>query len=250
MKNSLSTRNLISSILITILLLYFMTKSPSPKIIFVPFLICSISMAGKSIARILDKQKLELIFGKLFILGFLLFFIGFLVVAGYISIRDKNYSMLVFSIPFWIVGIYLIKNKLLNKKGKKNGESVLTFAFVISTLLVVVALLVGVFLLVLGLKETNIGLLFGGIIFTFGSLAFVLAALTMHGCFDKLRIDVLGLYVGVVFVVIGIGFVALKYIESYSVIETVRSFGLWIVIPVMMAVVGMIQIVKCLRSRK
>lgn len=250
MKNGLSTKNLISSIVVTVLLLYFMAKSPSPKIIFIPFLICSISMAGKSIARILDKQKLERIFGKLYIGGFLLFLIGFLAVAGYISVRDKNYSMLVFSIPFWIVGVYLIKNKLLNKKGKKNGESVLTFAFVISTLLVVVALLVGVFLLIWGLKETNIGVLFGGIIFTFGSFAFVLAGLTMRGCFDKLKIDVLGLYTGAVFVIIGSGFIVLKFIETYSLVSTIKLFGLWIIIPIMMTAAGVIQIVKCLRNRK
>lgn len=116
MKKSLVTRNLSSSLLVTVLLLYFMTKSPSPKIIFVPFLICSFSMVGKSIARILKKEKMEFVFGKLFVLGFLIFFIGFHVVAGYMSIRDKNYSLLIFSIPFWLVGIFLIKNKLLNKK--------------------------------------------------------------------------------------------------------------------------------------
>lgn len=250
MKNGLSAKNLILSILVTILLLYFMAKSTSPRIIFFPFLICSISMAGKSFARILNKQKLEHIFAKLFVLGFCTFFIGFLVLAGDISIRDKNYSMLVFSIPFWIVGIYLMKNKFLNKKRKKNGRSVLSFAIVISALLVAAALLVGIVLLVLGFKETNTGLLFGGIIFTFGSCAFVLAALTMHGCFDKLKTDVFGLYAGVVFVVIGTGFMALKYMETYSIQETIRSFRLWITIPIMMTAAGVIQIVKCLKNRK
>lgn len=249
MKKSLATRNLMSSIMVTMALLYFMVKSPSPKIIFVSFLICGISMAGKSIAQILNKKKLELIFGKLFILGFLLFFIGFLVVAGYISIRDKNYSLLMFSIPFWLVGIFLIKNKLLNKKQKKSGESFFTFAFIISTLLVVIALLTGIFFLVSGIKEADYGLIFGGVIFTSGSLAFVLAGLTIKGCFDKVKIDVLGLYAGVVIAVIGLGFLLLKYRESYSLIEMVKSFGLWIVIPIMMTVVGIFQIVKCLKNK-
>lgn len=88
-----------------------MTKSPSPKIIFIPFLVCSISM----------------------------------------------------------VGIFLIKNKLLNKPGKKNGESVLTFAIVISALLVVIA-------------------------------------------------------------VIGMGFILLKFKESYSLMETRSFFFLWAVL--------------------
>ncbi len=250
MKNNLSTRNLISSIVSTVLLLCFMAKSSSPKIIFVPFLICSLSMAGKSIARILNKKKMEFLFGKLFVLGFLLFFIGFLVVACFVSIRDKNYSLLVFLIPFWLVGIYLIKKRLFGKKRKNNAESVFTFAIIISTLFVVIALLVGIFLLVLGIKDADLGLILGGVIFTFGSFAFVLAALTIKGCFDKVKIDVLGLYAGIVIAVIGIGFILLKFGESYSLVETIRSFGLWIIIPILMTAVGVYQVIKCIRNKK
>lgn len=79
---------------------------------------------------------------------------------------------------------------------KKSGESFFTFAFIISALLVVIALLAGIFLLVSGIKEGDYGLIFGGVIFTSGSLAFVLAGLTIKGCFDKFKIDVLGLYAG------------------------------------------------------
>ena len=250
MKNNLSTRNLISSIVSTVLLLCFMAKSSSPKIIFVPFLICSLSMAGKSIARILNKKKMEFLFGKLFVLGFLLFFIGFLVVACFVSIRDKNYSLLVFLIPFWLVGIYLIKKRLFGKKRKNNAESVFTFAIIISTLFVVIALLVGIFLLVLGIKDADLGLILGGVIFTFGSFAFVLAALTIKGCFDKVKIDVLGLYAGIAIAVIGIGFILLKFGESYSLVETIRSFGLWIIIPILMTAVGVYQVIKCIRNKK
>ena len=250
MKKNLATRKLISSIMVTVILLYFMAKSPSPKITFVPFLICGIAMIGKCIAQILDKEKLEFIFAKIFVFGFLLFFIGVLVLAGYISIRDKNYSLLVFLIPFCIVGIFMIKNKLLYKKQKKNGESFFTFAFVISILLVVIALLAGIFLLVSGIKDADLGLIFGGVIFVSGSLAFVLAGLTIKGCFDKVKIDVLGLYAGVVIAVIGLGFLLLKYRESYSLIETAKSFGVWIVIQIMMTAAGIFQIIKCLKNRK
>ena len=197
----------------------------------------------------MDKKKLEFIFGKIFVFGFLLFFIGFLAFAGYTSIRDKNYSLLVLLIPFCIVGIFLIKNKLLNKKQKKSAESFFTFAFIISVLLVVIALLAGIFLLVSGIKDADLGLIFGGVIFTFGSLAFVLAGLTIKGCFDKVKIDVLGLYAGIIIAVIGSGFLLLKYRESDSLIEMIKSFGLWIAIPIMMTVVGIFQVVKCLKNK-
>lgn len=218
-------------------------------IILIPFVICGISIVGKNFARIFNQKKWEMIFGKLFVLGFLLFYMGFLVVAAYTSIRDKNYSMLIFSIPFWLVGIYLIKKRLLNKNSKNNGGAAVSFSIIISAVLIVIALLAGVFLLVLGIKDANLVLLFGGVIFTFGSLTFVLAALSIQGCFDKIKIDVLGLYMGIVIVVIGAGFLVLKYVESYSLVETVKAFGLWMIIPILMILAGVLQIIKCVRNR-
>lgn len=244
MKNSLHIKKLMSAISATILLLYFMGKSPSPKIVFIPFLICSISMGAKSIAGIMNKKKMEYLFGKLFVFGFLLFLVGFLIAAAYVSIRDKNYSMLIFSVPFWLVGIYLVKNKLLNKRVERNEDSFITFAFLVSSLLVVIAFIAGIVFFVFGFRESNMGLIFGGIIFTFGSLTFVLAGLTIKGCFDKVKIDVLGLYAGAVIAVIGIGFLVLicKGAEI--------SLGLWIIIPVLMTVVGVYQVIKCIRNKK
>lgn len=244
MKRSLATKNLITSLLATVLLLHFMIKTPSPKVIFIPFLICSLSMAGKSIARIMNKEKMEFLFGKIFTGGFLLFFIGFLIFADYVSIRDKNYSLLLFSIPFWLIGIFLIRKRFLDKNGEKDSESFFTFAFIVSALLVIIALLAGIFLLICGIKEANVGLIIGGIIFTFGSLAFVLAALTLKGCFDKVKMDVLGLYAGAVIALIGIGFLLLMCKEPAN------SYGLWIIIPILMVVVGVFQVVKCIRNRK
>ena len=71
----------------------------------------------------------------------------------------------------------------------------------------------------------------------------------MQGCFDKIKIDVLGLYMGIVIVVIGVGFLVLKYVESYSLIETVKAFGLWMIIPILMILAGVLQIIKCVRNR-
>lgn len=167
-----------------------------------------------------------------------------MVFAGYISIRDKNYNLLVFMIPFYIAGLFLIKNRLLHKKHEKNGESFFTFAFAVSTLLVAAAFLAGIFLFILGIKDENAGLLLGGGIFTFGSVTFVLAALTMKGCFDKIRIDVLGLYAGAVIAGIGIG--------SFMLMckERLNSKGLWTIIPILMTVAGIYQVVQCIRNKK
>jgi len=60
----------------------------------------------------------------------------------------------------------------------------------------------------------------------------------------------MGMYIGVLFVVIGIGTIALEFRESYSIAATIRTFGLWILVPVLMTVVGVHQIVKCVKNRK
>lgn len=101
MKKSYFTSGLISSLFITMILLHFMLKTPSQKIIFVPFLVCSITMAGKYLALLLGKKKLAVLMGRLFTIAFLLFWFGFFIVAAYICIRDENYTMLLFTLPFW-----------------------------------------------------------------------------------------------------------------------------------------------------
>lgn len=241
MKNILEIRKLVTAIFTTVLLLYFMSNTTSPKMIFVPFLICSISMAGKSIAMILGQEKVARLFQRLFVLGFLLFLIGFLVVACYISIRDKNYSLLIFSIPFWLVGIYLLKSRLLKKEAKKK-EGGLDFRILISVILVALALLTGIILIALGIRRLDVGLVFAGAFLAFGSLTFVIAGMTVMGYFDKFKIDMLGLYMGILIAVIGVGITVFILKQQF--------FSIWILIPVLMVVVGMVQIVQCLRNKK
>lgn len=239
MKNPLAIRNFIVPLLVTGLLAYFMYKSVSPKIIFVPFLICSLSLAGKSLAQMMRKEKWASVFHKLFILGFLLFWFGFLAVAAFICIRDKSYGMLLFTLPFWVVGFFLVKNKLLGKKGGKEA-SPFRFAFVVSAALVVIAIAAGIFLLVLGIQRREPGLLFGGVFFVLVSLAFPLGWLTVNGYFDRFKVDVLGLYMGIVVAGIGIAILVWKFAE----------LGLWVLVPALMVIFGVLQIVKCLKKKK
>lgn len=249
MKKRFFSSKLITAIFTTVLLLYFMTKTTSPKIIFVPFMICSISMAGKQIGLMMKRTRCVALFDKLFKGGFLLFLFGFLIVACYISIRDKNYGLIVFSLPFWLVGIYLVKKKLLNIQSQ-NKAAPFNFAMIVSAGLVLITLLAGVVILILGVIRMDTILIFVGAFFTFGAFTFILITLTALGYFDKHKIDVLGLYIGILFVVIGIGIPGIKYRETLSILETIRVFGFWILIPIMLVVVGALQIVKCLKNGK
>lgn len=338
MKNkSVYTRKLVSSVFSTIILIYFMIKTTSPKIIFVPFLICSISIIGKSIFLIIEKKKYANIFDKSFTIGFLLFWFGFLIYANYIAIKDKQWQLVAFSLVFWIVGIYFAKKRLVKPKEKTSNEKSKTklnidFRILTSALLVIIVLLSGIAMLFFGIMDTyrlnsitkgyiatdgyyrecdifssdedgttykltyvytvnnkeysvttdygtnyipeenssreikynpnnpeeaiitgtnsKNGLIYFGAFFTFGSITFILAALSVLGYFDKFKVDILGTYIGFLFFIIGIGIILFQTGTTTSLIETIKSFGLWILIPIMFIIVGIIQIVKCLLKKK
>ena len=240
---------LISSIFITALLIYFMIKTTSPKIIFVPFLICSLSMTGKILGLILNREKIAFIFDKLFKAGFFLFWFGFLAVADYITVRDKNYSLTVFSIPFWLIGIYFLMKKLFPCKKEKEEKSKVNLIKFVSAGLVAAVLLSGLFLIIFGIISAEKMMVFAGLFFTFGAGAFIIFGLTAMGCFDKIKTDVLGLYIGVFFTAVGIGIPLLKFTETYSILKTLQNFEFWIFVPLMLFAVGIFQTVRCIKKK-
>jgi hypothetical protein len=241
MKRNSPIGNLVASVGATAVLLYLL-KTPSPKIVLLPFLFCSLSMMGQGIAQLLGKEKLARVFYKCFVAGLALFWFGFLAVAGYTSIRDKTFGMLILLIPFFLIGIFVFKNKLLGKKTKQEA-SPFRFDQVMSAILVSLVLLAGIWLLVLGFQRGELMLAFMGAFFLGGGGAFVMGALTLRGMFDKAKVDVLGLYMGIVIALFGIGFGVMLLTSS-------RSAGLWILVPLLMAVVGVLQILKCIKNRK
>lgn len=89
-------------------------------------------------------------------------------------------------------------------------------------------------------------LIFMGLFFALGSFTFILGVLSVLGYFDKMKIDIVGTYIGFVFLIIGTLIIIYQNSITLSLIETIKSFGLWILIPIMFIVVGIIQIIKCL----
>ena len=242
MKRKTPVGNLAASLCAAGIVLYVMGKTTSQKIILLPFLLCVLSVAGKSIALLLGREKLAAVLHKCFVGSFLLFWFGFLAVAGYLSVRDKQYGLLIFLVPFFLIGIFVAKNKLLGKKRRKEG-SPFRFAHVVSTILVSLVLLAGILLLVLGISRLQWTLAFMGVFFFVGGGAFVVGTLTVRGVFDKARIDVAGMYMGIVIALFGIGFGLMLFTAS-------ESAGLWLLIPILMAVAGVLQVIKCVKNRR
>ena len=183
-------------------------------------------------------KRLADIFSKLYTIGFLLFWFGFLSVAAFLCIRDENYNTLLFTLPFWIAGIFIVKRRLLRNHTGKKDERQFPIGIIISILLVLITLASGILFLIQGIIASDMKLLFAGGFFTFGAFTFVLAALTVRGYFERCKVDVLGLYIGILFVAIGIGTIVMIYRQK---------FGLWITIPILMIGAGVVQIVKCIK---
>lgn len=320
-----------------IFLIYIFIKSQNmtTRIIMIPFLICGFAMLGKNIFLIMNKEKYAKTFNNLYIISFLLYWFGFLIYWCYLNVINRNYFLLLLSIPFWAIGIGIIYKFLLKKDNKVSNKHIksklkpnmkFNFKIIISGCLVGISLLAGIVMLFFGIKETyrlnkitknylttsgyfddyNIynsdedgttyrltyiytvndkeytistdygtnyipdknsirevkynpenpeeailvgtnskkGLIFLGGFFTLVSFTFILFALFVQGYFDKLKIDIIGTYIGAVCLIIGIGIIWFQTGTTLSLMETIKSFGLWILIPFMFIVVGIIQILK------
>ena len=109
---------------ITIILLNFIlfkvfinTKDITIKIILIPFIICFISVLFSILASILNKDIIVKLMKKIYIIGFLIFWIGFLIFFTYGIVKQENdYTMILFTIPFWLVAIYLIYKEFIKKQ--------------------------------------------------------------------------------------------------------------------------------------
>ena len=53
---------------------------------------------------------------KVYVVAFLIYWFGFLIYWDYSSFMDGNYMKILFSVPFWLGGIYFTYKRLLKKK--------------------------------------------------------------------------------------------------------------------------------------
>lgn len=331
MKKGLITSQIVKNIFITMLLFYFYFNTSNGKVILLPFLICSVAMLLKNISLLFNKSKYIDMFNKVFILSFLIFWFGALIFWCYTSIVNREYSSLIFSIPFWIGSIFIIK-KFLLKINNKNHKLNINFGIVISCFLVSITFISGVLMLFFGIRDTyklnnntrgfittnayykdyeifnsdkdnttyklkyvyevdNIeyevstnygsnyipdttsirevkynpddpsesilvglnnkkGLIYTGAFFVLGSIPFILFGLMMLALFDKVKIDIIGTYIGFAFLIIGIGIILLQNKETMSLLEIIKAMRLWFLIPIMFIVVGIYQIINCLIIKK
>ena len=107
---------MIRSFSIFIFLLILTSKNPDKilKLIMFPFLFCSLFSIGQNICMIINKKNFSIIFHKLFVVSFLIFWFGFLIFGSSFFIKEKNIFLLIFTIPFWLSGIHITRKFLFN----------------------------------------------------------------------------------------------------------------------------------------
>jgi len=332
--NLRNIKQTITSIIVSIFLSYILitTNDLFTKIIVIPFLLFGISFFIKNLCLIFNKKQLAKLFSKINVIAFLVYLFGFMIIWCFVSIKNRDYLQILFSIPLWLMGIYIIKKRFFNQKVNSDKKTPkFNFKILISVFLVMIVFLSGIVMMFFGIRDTyNLkvktknyitttgyfnnydvfdadedgitykltyiytvdgkeysittdygtnyipdenssreikynpnnpkeavitgtnsknGLIYFGAFFTFGALTFVIAALSVLGYFDKFKIDILGTYIGLLFFIIGIGIILFQTGTTTSLLETIKSFGFLIIIPIMFIVIGIIQTVKCLKRK-
>ena len=95
--------------------LFFQFKDITSKLMFLPLLICGSLAFWHNICDVFENVKLRDFLYKLYALFFFLFWFGMLFTGVYTSIVNKEYGMIIFIIPFILVGIRFVKKIFINK---------------------------------------------------------------------------------------------------------------------------------------
>lgn len=103
-------------ICIFLFILFISIKVVAGKLLLLPFLLCTICLFWQTISSIIKNAKLVELFGKMYILIFLVYWFGITGIGLYSSIVNKEYGMLLVVIPFIVVGIWVGYKSFVKKK--------------------------------------------------------------------------------------------------------------------------------------
>ena len=322
-------------IFISFLLFFlFINNKGLTRLMIIPFILCGFAALGKNICLLLGKNNYAKGFSQLYKFSFFAFYFFILLLWSYSAMKTANYFLLLFTIPFFALGIHSIRKSIFpsTQTTNKPKKVPIDIRVIIGGGLVLLTFVIGICCLFFGIKETiqlnkttknylttngyfsdyqiyrtdkknttyelfytyevngkkytistNYGtnyipeensirevkynpnnpsesvlvgtnnhnfLIYFGAFFTLGSFAFILAGLYAKGLFDKTKINVMELYFGFCFLPIGIGIILFQNGTTSSLLETIKSLGAWIFIPLAFIVVGSFQIIKSLPKKE
>ena len=108
----------ITSVIVLGLLSYILisTKDLLTIIVVIPFLIFAISLFTKNICLMMNKKKVAKKCEIIYVIAFFIYYFGFLIYWDYVSITDKDYVSLLFSLLAWGGGIFVAYRRYLRLK--------------------------------------------------------------------------------------------------------------------------------------
>lgn len=147
-------------VIIGFLIFSFINNGNFLNFMILPFIICISGDVVKNILLLKGENVNNKFFEKIFIIGFLSFVFLFLILWTGLSILNKEYSLIIVSIPFWLIGIFLIRKKLLGKEAKLfkkiNFKQIFPYLFLSLFILIgIVMLYFGISNLLKNLSKTN-----------------------------------------------------------------------------------------------
>ena len=110
-------KQLITSIFVTGMLLkvLFNTNDLMTRVIIIPFLVFAVALGLKNVLILMKKDTLAIKVSKVYVVAFLIYWFGFLIYWDYSSFLNGNYTKILFSVPFWLGGIYFTYKRLIKK---------------------------------------------------------------------------------------------------------------------------------------
>ena len=85
------------------------------RLILAPFTLCVLYTLGYYLCTILKKDNIANAFLKSYLITFFIYWFGFLGFATYSAIRDSEITLLVFLIPFYVIGAIGFYKYLIEK---------------------------------------------------------------------------------------------------------------------------------------
>ena len=96
------------------------TKDLLTRIVVIPFLIFSISLFIKNICLMINKKKVAKKFEMIYVIAFFTYYFGFLIYWDYVSITNKDYMSLLFSLLAWGGGCFVLYRRIKRYRKLKN----------------------------------------------------------------------------------------------------------------------------------
>ena len=93
----------------------FNTNDLMTRIVVIPFLVFAVALGLKNALIIMNQKSLAIKVSKVYVVAFLIYWFGFLIYWDYSSFMDGNYMKILYSVPFWLGGIYFTYKRLLKK---------------------------------------------------------------------------------------------------------------------------------------